>query len=102
MSQAPSPSAPRTGGQLLVGQLVSHGVKHVFCVPGESFLAVLDALVDVSIEVTVCRQEGGAAMMAAMLLRGVCEQATVPASSAVAGVGWVGGVSAGRSTACPE
>ncbi len=64
MSQAPSPSKPRTGGQILVGQLVSHGVKHVFCVPGESFLAVLDALVDVKIDVTVCRQEGGAAMMA--------------------------------------
>jgi len=38
-----------------------HGVGHVFCAPGESFLAVLDALYDApSIEVTVCRQEGGA------------------------------------------
>ena len=62
--QAPSASGPRTGGEILVGQLVAHGVKHVFCVPGESYLAVLDALVDVNIEVTVCRQEGGAAMMA--------------------------------------
>ena len=54
--QAPSASGPRTGGEILVGQLVAHGVKHVFCVPGESYLAVLDALVDVNIEVTVCRQ----------------------------------------------
>lgn len=55
----------QTGGQLLVDQLKIHGVGHVFCVPGESFLAVLDALYDApSIEVTVCRQEGGAAMMA--------------------------------------
>lgn len=50
----------QTGGQILVDQLKIHGVGHVFCVPGESFLAVLDALYDSpSIEVTVCRQEGG-------------------------------------------
>lgn len=54
----------RSGGQILVDQLVRHGVEHVFCVPGESYLAVLDALHDAPIEVTVCRQEGGAAMMA--------------------------------------
>jgi acetolactate synthase-1/2/3 large subunit len=54
----------RTGGQILVDQLVSHGVEHIFCVPGESYLAALDALHDASIPVTVCRQEGGAAMMA--------------------------------------
>lgn len=54
----------RTGGQILVDQLRIHGVDHVFCVPGESYLAVLDALHDSDIKVTVCRQEGGAAMMA--------------------------------------
>ncbi|MDB5848135.1 MAG: thiamine pyrophosphate TPP-binding protein [Rhodoferax sp.] len=54
----------RTGGQILVDQLITHGVQQLFCVPGESFLAVLDALHDASIAVTVCRQEGGAAMMA--------------------------------------
>src|SRR5690606_639005 len=58
------PRAPRLGGHILVDQLAAHGVKHVFCVPGESYLAVLDGLHDASIEVTVCRQEGGAAMMA--------------------------------------
>ncbi|NYT35684.1 thiamine pyrophosphate-binding protein [Pusillimonas soli] len=52
------------GGHLLVDQLVAHGVRHVFCVPGESYLAVLDGLHDANIQVTVCRQEGGAAMMA--------------------------------------
>jgi acetolactate synthase-1/2/3 large subunit len=56
--------APRTGGQILVDQLVAQGVKHAFCVPGESYLAVLDALHDSNVEITVCRQEGGAAMMA--------------------------------------
>ncbi|WP_112662228.1 thiamine pyrophosphate-binding protein [Microvirga flavescens] len=54
----------RTGGQILVDQLLVHGVDHIFCVPGESYLAALDALHDASIEVTICRQEGGAAMMA--------------------------------------
>ena len=54
----------RTGGQILVDQLIAQGVDHLFCVPGESYLAVLDALHDVALEVTVCRQEGGAAMMA--------------------------------------
>ncbi len=57
-------SKPRTAAQVLVDQLVINGVKHVFCVPGESFLPVLDALHDSGVEVTVCRQEGGAAMMA--------------------------------------
>ena len=54
----------RTGGRILVDQLVVQGVDHLFCVPGESYLAVLDALHDAAIQVTVCRQEGGAAMMA--------------------------------------
>jgi acetolactate synthase-1/2/3 large subunit len=54
----------RTGGQLIVDCLAAQGVEHVFCVPGESYLAVLDALHDASIAVTVCRQEGGATMMA--------------------------------------
>jgi acetolactate synthase-1/2/3 large subunit len=58
------PGPSRTAAQALVDQLVVHGVEHVFCVPGESFLGVLDALIDSPITVTVCRQEGGAAMMA--------------------------------------
>ncbi len=54
----------RTGGQLIVEALQTHGADRLFCVPGESYLAVLDALYDSPIGVTVCRQEGGAAMMA--------------------------------------
>ena len=55
---------PRTGGQILIDQLAAQGVERVYCIPGESYLAALDALYDSSIEVTVCRQEAGAAMMA--------------------------------------
>jgi acetolactate synthase-1/2/3 large subunit len=54
----------RTGGQILVDQLLTHGATDAFCVPGESYLAVLDALRDASLKVTICRAEGGACMMA--------------------------------------
>lgn len=54
----------RTGARILVDQLIRQGVSQAFCVPGESYLAVLDALRDASIDVVVTRQEGGTAMMA--------------------------------------
>ncbi|MGL4636276.1 MAG: thiamine pyrophosphate-binding protein [Beijerinckiaceae bacterium] len=54
----------RTGGQILVDQLLVHGVTDIFCVPGESYLAVLDALHDADVRITVCRQEAGASMAA--------------------------------------
>jgi acetolactate synthase-1/2/3 large subunit len=56
----------RTGGQILVDCLKVHGAELAFCVPGESYLAVLDALYDAreDIRLIVCRQEGGAAFMA--------------------------------------
>jgi acetolactate synthase-1/2/3 large subunit len=55
----------RTGGRILVDQLRIQGCDRIFTVPGESFLAVLDALHDTpEIDVVVCRQEGGAAYMA--------------------------------------
>ena len=56
--------SPRTGGRILVDQLLAQGVERITCVPGESYLAVLDALHDASIDVLTCRAEGGAAMMA--------------------------------------
>ncbi len=55
----------RHGGQILADQLVIQGVRAAFTVPGESFLAALDGLHDSgSIQTIICRQEGGAAMMA--------------------------------------
>jgi len=54
----------RSAAEVLVDQLRVHDVRHVFCVPGESYLAVLDAFHDSDLAVTVCRQEGGACMMA--------------------------------------
>ncbi len=55
----PTPAATR-----LVDALLAHGVDRVFCVPGESYLNILDALRDSGIDTVAARQEGGAAMMA--------------------------------------
>lgn len=54
----------RTAASLIVESLEQNGIERVFCVPGESYLALLNALYDSTIAITVCRQEGGAAMMA--------------------------------------
>ena len=54
----------RTGAEVLVDQLLLQKVSDIFCVPGESYLAVLDALHDADVRVTVCRQEAGAGFMA--------------------------------------
>lgn len=63
MSQKPNTSL--TGAQCLVECLRQQDADQCFLVPGESYLAVLDALTDApEIAMTVCRQEGGAAMMA--------------------------------------
>ena len=58
-------TGPRTGGALLVDCLLAQGVDTAFGVPGESYLAVLDALHDVEDgwRYVPCRQEGGAAYM---------------------------------------
>ncbi len=58
-------TSPRTGGRILVDQLLLQGCDRIFTVPGESFLAVLDALHDTpQIQTVVCRQEGGVGYMA--------------------------------------
>ncbi|HUB94323.1 MAG TPA: thiamine pyrophosphate-binding protein [Stellaceae bacterium] len=55
----------RTGAQILIDQLKLHGADTIFCVPGESYLAALDAMYDAnSLRLITCRQEGGATMMA--------------------------------------
>ncbi len=56
---------PRRAADLIVDCLAAHGVDRVFCVPGESYLAVLDALHDSNaIETVICRHESGAGFMA--------------------------------------
>src|SRR3954462_8793676 len=58
-------SKARSGGRILVDNLVAQGCDRIFTVPGESFLAVLDALHETpAIDLIVCRQEGGVSYMA--------------------------------------
>jgi acetolactate synthase-1/2/3 large subunit len=55
----------RTGGKILIDQLIVQGCEAIFTVPGESFLPALDALFDAGpIRTIICRHESGAAMMA--------------------------------------
>ena len=55
----------RRGAEVLIDALKINAVERIFCIPGESFLAALDALYDRSeISLVVCRNEGGAAYMA--------------------------------------
>lgn len=59
-------SERRTGGQAVVAMLRRHGVRYAYSVPGESYLEVLDALVDEpSIRLITARHEAAAANMAA-------------------------------------
>ncbi|MEI5996157.1 thiamine pyrophosphate-binding protein [Paraburkholderia bengalensis] len=66
MSLSSDASSTTTGARLIVDALLTHGVERVFCVPGESFLAVLDSLHDETsqIQTVVCRHEAAAANMA--------------------------------------
>jgi acetolactate synthase-1/2/3 large subunit len=58
-------SQPRSGGRVLAEALRIHGTDRVFCVPGESYIDVLDAFVDMAdIQVIVAKHEGAAANMA--------------------------------------
>ncbi|HEY5740504.1 MAG TPA: thiamine pyrophosphate-binding protein [Gammaproteobacteria bacterium] len=60
-----SNSQSRSGAELLIDALRSNAVERIFCIPGESYLAALDALYDRGeISLVVCRNEGGAAYMA--------------------------------------
>lgn len=57
--------SPRTGAQVLINALNINSIDRIFSIPGESFLAALDALYDQSdIALTICRNEGGASYMA--------------------------------------
>ncbi len=60
------PTIPlRSGGRILAEALRIHGVDRIFCVPGESYLDVLDALFDLpEIQIVVAKHEGAAANMA--------------------------------------
>jgi acetolactate synthase-1/2/3 large subunit len=79
-------TAPRSGGQVLVDALETQGVDLVFGVPGESYLAVLDALHGSKIRFVSARQEGAASIMAEAYgkltgLPGVCLVTRAPGTT---------------------
>ena len=86
--------AVRSAAQVLVDQLVIHGATMAFCVPGESFLDVLDALYERRdcIRLISARHEGGAAFMAEAYAKvtgapGICLVTRGPgASNAMGGI----------------
>ncbi|HZP68669.1 MAG TPA: thiamine pyrophosphate-binding protein [Pseudolabrys sp.] len=82
----------RSGGEILIDQLSIHGVRQAFCVPGESYLAALDAFYGSEIRLIVCRHESAAAIMAEAVGKvtgrpGICFVTRGPgASNAAAGI----------------
>lgn len=56
----------RTVGQVVVDTIRAYGVNRAYCVPGESYLGVLEAVRELGtgFDLVVCRHEGGAAYMA--------------------------------------
>jgi acetolactate synthase I/II/III large subunit len=64
VAPSPEPAGPRTVARLVADALRMAGVRYAFTVPGESFLALLEALGDAGIRVVATRHEGGAAFMA--------------------------------------
>ena len=90
VAEAIAPAAISTVARGLVAGLVRRGVDRVFCVAGESYLPVLDALYDTpEIDVVTTRHEGSAAFMAvtdAKLTGRVAERTEALAENAVADV----------------
>ena len=69
----------RTVGQVVIDALRAQGIRRAFCVPGESYLGILEAVRELGdgFDLVVCRHEGGAAYMAEASARmdglpGVC------------------------------
>ncbi len=87
-------NSSRSGGEILIDGLIKYGAEKIFCVPGESYLAALDAWYDrqEQIQIITCRQEGGAAYMAEAYAKltdkpGICFVSRGPgASNAMVGI----------------
>ena len=83
----------RTGGEIVAHALAAQGIRHAFCVPGESYLPLLAALPDAGITAITCRHEGAASMAAEAMGRlsdgvpGLCLVTRAPGlANAMAGI----------------
>ena len=94
-------SATIAGGRAVVEALRAAGVDHAFCVPGESFLGVLDALYDSGIRVIATRHEGGASFMAEAYAKLTRKPAVCLGTRAVGGGNLLIGLHTARQDSSP-
>jgi acetolactate synthase-1/2/3 large subunit len=93
---------PRRIGGHAVAQVLAHqGVNHVFCVPGESFLSVLDGLYDTDIQVVATRHESGAAFMAEAYAKATGEVGVCMATRGVGAANLAIGLHTARQDSTP-
>src|SRR5438067_10076695 len=91
-----------SGGRAVVEALLAAGVDHAFCVPGESFLGLLDALYDAPrIRVIATRHEGGAAFMAEAYAKVTRRPAVCMGTRMVGGANLAIGIHTARQDSSP-
>ena len=96
-----SVAPPRTVGRAIADRLAAAGARYAFTVPGESFLGLLDGLVETGIEVVATRHEGGAAFMAAAATQLTGRPQLCLATRAVGAANLAIGIHAARADSVP-
>ncbi len=94
-------SSARTVGRAIADQLVAAGARYAFTVPGESFLGLLDGLVEAGVEVVATRHEGGAAFMATVATQLTGKPQLCLATRAVGAANLAIGIHAARADSVP-
>ena len=93
--------SPRTVGRAIADRLMAGGARYAFTVPGESFLGLLDGLVEAGIEVVATRHEGGAAFMATAATQLTGRPQLCLATRAVGAANLAIGIHAARADSVP-
>ncbi|MFE8871826.1 acetolactate synthase AlsS [Acetobacter persici] len=97
----PSDHAAQCGAELIVKNLVAHGVTHVFGIPGAKVDRLFDALVDSPIETVVTRHEQNAAFIAGGLGRLTGKAGVAIATSGPGASNFVTGLATANSEGDP-
>ena len=100
-AQPTASAAPRTVGRAIADRLAAAGARYAFTVPGESFLGLLDGLVEAGIEVVATRHEGGAAFMATAATQLTSKPQLCLATRAVGAANLAIGIHAARADSVP-
>lgn len=96
-----SVAPPRTVGRAIADRLAAAGARYAFTVPGESFLGLLDGLVETGIEIVATRHEGGAAFMATAATQLTGRPQLCLATRAVGAANLAIGIHAARADSVP-